>query len=33
MMEKVLLMYENGAITADHLVVEWLNMVDALLPG
>jgi hypothetical protein len=33
MMEKLLSMYETGAITADHLAVECLNMLDPANPN
>src|SRR5438093_5928160 len=32
MMEKLVSMYKKGAITADHLVVECLHMVDPECP-
>ena len=32
MMEKLVAMYEKGAITADHLVVESLHMLDPHCP-
>lgn len=33
MMERLVLMYEKGAITADHLVVECLHMIDSANPA
>jgi hypothetical protein len=32
MMEKLVAMYQNGAITADHLVVESLHRLDPACP-
>jgi hypothetical protein len=33
MIDKLLAVYENGSITADHLVVECLHMIDPAKPG
>ena len=33
MMETLVAMYEKGAITADHLVVQSLHMIDPQDPG
>ena len=33
MMEKLVAMYEKGEITADHLVVQSLHMIDPANPG
>jgi hypothetical protein len=33
MIEKLVEMYEKGAITADHLVVECLHIMDPAHPG
>jgi hypothetical protein len=32
MMDKLVAMYENGAITAEHMVLESLHMVDPQNP-
>ena len=33
MIETLVAMYEKGAITADHLVVQCLHMIDPNDPG